>query len=174
MSPRPAYPKIAEALRTRIGKGELAAGSPVPSEGTLCAEFGVARNTLRRALMELEREGLVKTVPGVGRVVCDPAVPTGQASDLLLDYRRIAAELRERIELGEYAAGARLPSEATLVKHYGVSRDTVRRAFTQLRAAGLVTSVQGKGWFVRRDAPRTGRTSQDVPGRVSRSGDVRP
>lgn len=174
MSPRPAYPKIAEALRTRIGIGELAVGFPVPSEGTLCAEFGVARNTLRRALMELEREGLVKTVPGVGRVVCDRAVPIGQASDLLLDYRRIAAELRVRIERGEYAAGARLPSEATLVKHYAVSSDTVRRAFAHLRAAGLVTSVQGKGWFVRRDAARTSRTSQDVPGRVSRSGDVRP
>ncbi|MCA1696481.1 MAG: GntR family transcriptional regulator, partial [Actinobacteria bacterium] len=43
-------------------------GSPVPSETALSGEFGVARNTVRRALGR-NRGGLVDTVPGRERVV---------------------------------------------------------------------------------------------------------
>jgi len=167
VNPRPVYPRIAEAIRVRISKGEFPPGSQVPSEGTLCAEFGVSRNTLRRALTELESDGLIAAVPGKGRIVRGRQEAHGRPGELLPAYRRIAADLRERIERGEHAPGARLPSEAALVRHHHTSRDTVRRALASLRAAGLVTVVQGKGWFVRGDTPEANRTSQDVPARVS-------
>lgn len=48
----------------------------------------------------------------------------------------------------EFGAGQLLPSEAELSAGYGVSRVTVRRALEGLRAAGLVDSRQGYGWFV--------------------------
>lgn len=167
MSPAPIYPRIAETLRASIRTGTYAPGSPLPSEAALCAMFGTSRNTLRRALMELEREGSITTVPGSGRTVRDPAAPAGQAAEMRLAYRKIAAELRAGIERGEYEPRTPLPSEATLMKHHGVSRGTARRAYAHLRAAGVVTPVHGKGWFPRGNATGTGRTSQDVPGDVS-------
>jgi GntR family transcriptional regulator len=61
----------------------------------------------------------------------------------------LASELRRRIEEDvEFGAGQLLPSEAELSAGYGVSRVTVRRALEGLRAAGLVDSRQGYGWFV--------------------------
>jgi DNA-binding GntR family transcriptional regulator len=159
MSPAPEYPKIVQALREPITNGQLPPGSPVPSEGELTARFGVARNTLRRALTQLEREGLVIVVPGKGRIVCAPGVTPDHVGNVLPRYRRIAAELRCQIERGVYPPGGRLPSEAALARRHGVSRETVRRALAQLRAAGLATVVHGKGWFVRGDATGISGTS---------------
>src|SRR5262249_9564843 len=104
-----AYAQIAEVLRQRISSGDLAPGSLMPSEAALCDEFAVVRNAVRRALASLEDEGLIETLPGRGRVVRGEA-PTQY------EYRRIAAELRERIERGDLAVGDALPSEAAIVE----------------------------------------------------------
>ena len=147
MSPREtawgAYAQIADALRQRITSGDLAPGSLVPSEAALCEEFAVVRNTVRRALGTLEDEGLIETLPGKGRMVRGDA-PTQY------EYRRIADELRSRIDSGELAAGDALPSEATIVETYGVARGTARQALADLEQAGLVEARHGKGRYVRR------------------------
>ncbi|MDQ0503435.1 GntR family transcriptional regulator [Xanthobacter agilis] len=50
---------------------------------------------------------------------------------------------------GRFCAGSALPSENELAQTFQVSRITVRQALDLLRATGLVTSHQGKGYFVR-------------------------
>ena len=69
-------------------------------------------------------------------------------------YREIAADLKHRVEAGEFAAGGLLPSEADLTRSYDASRVTIRRALESLREAGLVDSRQGFGWFVAVDRVR--------------------
>jgi GntR family transcriptional regulator len=68
-------------------------------------------------------------------------------------YRQIADVLRGEIVAGRLAAGEQLPSEATLVKDYDVSRVTARRALQVLVTDGLVVAEHGRGWFVRRRPP---------------------
>jgi DNA-binding GntR family transcriptional regulator len=136
------YARIADALRARLAL--LPPGSPVPSETALSGEFGVARNTVRRALGRLADEGLVATVPGRGRVVLAPGVHAA----MLPAYRRIAAELQRVIASGDLAPGDPVPSEAALTREYGVSRGTARQALSLLASLGLVQAVHGKGWFV--------------------------
>lgn len=68
-------------------------------------------------------------------------------------YKQIADHLRSAVELGRLAPGDKLPSEADLVEHYGVSRMTARQAIQELRSEGLVDAEQGRGVFVRRVAP---------------------
>jgi GntR family transcriptional regulator len=63
-------------------------------------------------------------------------------------YRAIADEMRGRVESGDIAAGALLPSESELSAAYGVSRVTVRKALELLRDEGLIDARQGFGWFV--------------------------
>ncbi len=60
-------------------------------------------------------------------------------------YDQIYAELRTRIEQQEYGFQELLPSENTLVKEYGCSRNTVRRAIGRLAGEGYVQSLHGKG-----------------------------
>ncbi|UIX29274.1 GntR family transcriptional regulator [Streptomyces sp. GQFP] len=66
-------------------------------------------------------------------------------------YVRLARELREAILRHEYPEGVRLPTEAELAASRGLSRQTVRRAFQDLVAEGLVHRVPGRGTFA---APR--------------------
>ncbi|MFK3779871.1 FadR/GntR family transcriptional regulator [Agrobacterium sp. NPDC089420] len=57
-------------------------------------------------------------------------------------------DLRGQIETGMLAVGAQLPTEPQLEERFSVSRTVVREAIAELRAAGLVTPIQGKGMFV--------------------------
>jgi DNA-binding GntR family transcriptional regulator len=72
----------------------------------------------------------------------------GTASAPPAQYRRIASDLKDRITNGELAPGDALPSEAALVREYGVSRGTARQALSDLEGTGLVVAVHGKGRFV--------------------------
>ncbi|MFD4620335.1 GntR family transcriptional regulator [Streptomyces sp. NPDC058475] len=68
-------------------------------------------------------------------------------------FRQIADQLREAIDRGRFKEGEKLPSEAELVEHYGVSRMTVRNSFSILQGEGLVAAEHGKGVFVRPRPP---------------------
>lgn len=61
---------LASELRRQIEA--LPLGSALPSERTLAAEFGVARMTLRQALDELERKGLIVRKRGSGTYTSRP------------------------------------------------------------------------------------------------------
>ena len=65
-------------------------------------------------------------------------------------YRRIADDIRSRIESGELAPGMTLPSEIELRDQYSCSRNTVRDAIKILSARGLVETRAGQGTFVTR------------------------
>lgn len=112
----------------------------MPSEMALAAEFGVARNTVRRALAALESDGVIASLPGRGRVVGPTTVDAA--------FRRVADGLRAEIMSGRLSPGDRVPSESQLMVHYGVSRATARRGLTVMHAEGLITAVHGKGRFV--------------------------
>jgi DNA-binding GntR family transcriptional regulator len=62
-------------------------------------------------------------------------------------YRSLARELRSQILQGMYPDDRRLPTEAELAASHQVSRQTVRRAFQDLVAEGMVYRVPGRGTF---------------------------
>jgi GntR family transcriptional regulator len=68
-------------------------------------------------------------------------------------FRQIADQLRIAIEMGKLAEGEKLPSEATLMDHYGVARMTARNALQILQAEGLTVAEHGRGVFVRTRPP---------------------
>lgn len=63
-------------------------------------------------------------------------------------YRLLARSLREEILDDRYAEDEPLPTENSLAETYGLSRQTVRRAFLELVSEGLVYRVPGRGTFV--------------------------
>lgn len=146
------YARIADTLRARLTNGDPPPGALMPSEAALCAEYGVVRNTVRRALAALEAEGLIETLPGRGRIVRPPGQPPTVGGSLP-QYRRIATELRAAIEHGDLRSGDALPSEAALMDRYHVSRGTARQALADLEGAGLIESHHGRGRYVRQEPP---------------------
>jgi len=74
-------------------------------------------------------------------------------------YDRIAAELRQRIQNGQYPKGERMPVETALQAEFKVSLATMRRALDELEAQGLIEKRQGIGNFVRSPRTRVRRTT---------------
>lgn len=68
-APQPVYQQIAAILRARIKSGELAPDRAIPSETRLMQDYGVARETARKAVRVLVDEGLVYVVQGRGAYV---------------------------------------------------------------------------------------------------------
>ncbi len=69
---RPLYHRLQSMLRERIECGAYRPGDVFPSESELMAEHALSRITVRRAISELQREGLVVTRHGSGTFVADP------------------------------------------------------------------------------------------------------
>jgi len=72
-----------------------------------------------------------------------PIKPGAYLSDQVADA--MAAEIRA----GRLAAGDKLPTEATLVSQFSVSRTVVREALSRIKSLGLVESRQGSGVYVK-------------------------
>lgn len=66
---RPVYIQIMEQVRGAILTGEFPPGGRVPPVRDLAAQAQVNPNTMQRALLELEREGLVISRGTMGRFV---------------------------------------------------------------------------------------------------------
>ena len=67
----PVYRQLVQILTARIERGDWQPGRAIPSEPRLVAEYGVGRDTVRRAVAVLVEEGLVFTVPHRGTYVTE-------------------------------------------------------------------------------------------------------
>lgn len=70
----PLYSVVRDQLRSEIHDGCYPQDKPIPSEAAIGARFGVSRITVRHALGELQREGLIYKVTGRGAFVNKPRV----------------------------------------------------------------------------------------------------
>lgn len=63
-------------------------------------------------------------------------------------YQQIAEQFKEDILTGKYKQGEFLPSIRSLAKDLRISVITTIKAYEELEKQGLVTAVQGKGYYV--------------------------
>ena len=63
-------------------------------------------------------------------------------------HGRLASAVRHLVLTGAIGSGTRMPSERALATALGISRNTIGKAFDQLRGDGLFTSRQGDGTYV--------------------------
>lgn len=89
-NPFPRYLQIRQILTRRLAEG-YAPGDRFPTEQQLCAEFDVSRETVREALLGLEREGLIARRRGSGTVVArlPERAPDQRFTGLVEDYTEL-------------------------------------------------------------------------------------
>jgi GntR family transcriptional regulator len=75
-------------------------------------------------------------------------------------YLQVYTVLSQALAEGEIAAGEALPSEPSLVRQYGVSRTTVRRALARLAAERCIVRRRGSGTFAREKVVRPASARQ--------------
>ena len=117
MTTVPPYLRIAGDIRRRIASGELGPGDPVPSTRRITQEWGVAMATATKALAALNREGLVRPVPGIGTVVAESGRQRATAPGLQLSRERI---IRTAIALADEEGLAAL-SMRRIATEFGTS-----------------------------------------------------
>ena len=92
-SPIPAYYQIALDIRNRIFKQEWEVGQRISPETALAEEYGVSRVTMRQALAELVKDGILERRQGSGTYVSQDPIPL--IHDLSLPHI-LAGRLRQR------------------------------------------------------------------------------
>jgi GntR family transcriptional regulator len=86
---RPMYLQIMEQIKQRIVVGDWQPGQEIPSIRQLAVELSVSVITVKRAYLELDREGVIITQHGRGSIV---------APEVDLSPRLYQQELQEHIE----------------------------------------------------------------------------
>ena len=76
----PVYAQIIDRVRAGVREGSLGPGTPLPSVRQLARDLGVNANTVAKAYMLLEREGILHSVPRRGCYVADSASDRAQQS----------------------------------------------------------------------------------------------
>lgn len=66
---KPIYLQIIAEIQRALVRGELNPGDKLPSQRDLAQEMKVNHNTIQRAYREMEGEGLVETVRGMGTFI---------------------------------------------------------------------------------------------------------
>lgn len=67
--PRYEYVKLADSITADIASGKIPQGAALPGERAMTEVYGVSIGTVRRAIVELRRRGLVATLPAKGTYV---------------------------------------------------------------------------------------------------------
>ncbi len=82
------YEQLIDNIKNLILTGDLSPDEKLPSVRSLARELGINPNTIQKAYAELERQGVILTLPGRGSVVTS-------ATDALLEKQKdkIRAEL---------------------------------------------------------------------------------
>ncbi|MGY1616130.1 GntR family transcriptional regulator [Geodermatophilus sp. SYSU D00691] len=140
----PLYQRVRTVLLDRIGSGEYAPGDRLPSEGVLAEDLGVHRLTVRRALDELSREGLLRARQGSGTFVSPRPEPMAIGIPLTPD--EFAGSLQAALR-------GQGQSYRDVLLHTAVDDDpAVRRDLqvprARLRRVDSALEVDGERWVV--------------------------
>jgi DNA-binding transcriptional regulator YhcF (GntR family) len=117
--PRPMYLQIKEQIRHRVAVGDWPPGHEIPSIRQLAIEIRVSVITVKRAYLELEREGVIVTQHGKGSFVADGADISTTAQEHELD-EHLAAAVRIGRLLG-------LSDEELAARLRAIERDLIKR-----------------------------------------------
>jgi GntR family phosphonate transport system transcriptional regulator len=117
--------RIVEAVEEQIAAGGLPPGARLPTEAQMAAQFAVNRHTVRRALEELSRNGLVRVEQGRGSFVAEDVLdytvgPRTRFSEWIRRHNKDPSgrtlDLRELPADAAIAAGLGLRAGAKVVR----------------------------------------------------------
>jgi GntR family phosphonate transport system transcriptional regulator len=122
--------QIVDALEAEIAAATLAPGARLPTEAQLAARFAVNRHTVRRALEELSRSGLIRIEQGRGSFVTED----------VLDYA-----IGERPRFSEWVRRHNREPTGQVLELLEVAADRVVAAALGVRTGGRIVRLERLG-----------------------------
>jgi GntR family transcriptional regulator len=106
---RPIYLQIMEQIKQRVALGDWAEGQTIPSIRQLAVDLEVSVITVKRAYLELEREGVIVTQQGKGsHVAAIPGLGMRLQEQELEKHLEQAVRLADLLGIGPKDLEARL------------------------------------------------------------------
>jgi len=128
----PLYHQVYLVLRENIRNGSYG-DSPVPTEVELCSAFGVSRITVKRAMHELAKEGLIVRQRGRGTFVAQSSTqPTLPQRDSLEDLLRNVMAIGAATEM-ERLDGGYMPAPSDIAAKLACAAGSTIYGINQIR-----------------------------------------
>jgi GntR family transcriptional regulator len=96
----PIYLQIIQQVKTAIAMGRLQPEEPLPSVRQLAVDLAVNPNTVARAYLDLEHEGIIYKRPGHGTFVSQSDVEMSKKERMKIFHDHLEKSLVEGINLG--------------------------------------------------------------------------
>jgi len=136
-----AFEETVDRLGTAIKLGLLPPGTRLPAERELCSKLGIARSTLRQALVALGQSGHLHATRGRGggTFVADPQPPAQPPGPAVLAQWREVCDERMAVEVGiaVLAAGRAVPAQLDALDQLVVAIDGMLDDFIAYRQADI-------------------------------------
>jgi DNA-binding GntR family transcriptional regulator len=142
-SPVPLYYQLAQQLEQAIATGQLNAGDRLENELDLAERFGLSRPTVRQAIQELVRKGLLVRKRGVGtQVVHGQVTRPVELSSLYDDLERTGQHPRTAVLVLDV-----IPADARLAGGLGLAVGVPVTRMERLRSAGEEPLALMSNWL---------------------------
>ena len=120
------YVQIMEQVKQRVGVGEWASGDEIPSIRQLAMALRVSVITIKRAYLELEREGVILTQQGKGSIVApNPGLSLELYREELSDRLEDVARLGHLLGLSSEEVARRTREAANRLNESRLTKETV-------------------------------------------------
>jgi GntR family transcriptional regulator len=117
----PLYAQVEEVLASEIADGTLSPGTRLPAEQNLIERFAVSRTTIRQAIQNLIRRGLIEIRRGTGTFVSPPKISQ--------ELTELTGFVEDMQALGHHAS-ARLVDQQVVPANESVARQLALAAGT--------------------------------------------
>ena len=96
---KPIYEQLIENIRTQAVQGYLKPDEYLPSVRQLAAELAINPNTIQKAYAELERQGVIYSLPGRGNFI-SPNIGAVAKQELQRQMQQLTVQLQQAKNAG--------------------------------------------------------------------------
>ena len=123
-SGHPLYLQLIEQVRHAVETGVLQDGDLMPSIRALAEQLVISHNTVAKAYLELQHEGLVELRHGSGAYISAPKGATARSAELLRAQNRVRKVVENLLEEGFSSDEIRRLFEAQLIPTAATARES--------------------------------------------------
>lgn len=139
----PLHHQIREHLVLNLDSGRFRPGAELPGEAALCDHYGASRGTIRHALADLARDGLIDRQVGRGSFLRQPKIE----GSVVGSYRQFRVEGPPLDPGARVLTLARRKADGALADILGLGRDRAVYFLRRLRFAGGVPVTLQSSWL---------------------------
>ena len=147
----PKYVKVENDLMNRIKSGELVMGDKIPTEKELCESYACSRQTIRKALDDLFRDGYIYRIQGLGTFVKDRQPQKQDFHDIISCSSLIRSQNKVPSKKILFSAATDCPE--SIAKKFELEKDTRIFKYVRIYYADGIPVIYCCSYFNLKEVP---------------------